>query len=175
MRTTPATVCLLALLAACGGGADRDTDAALDRPLADTVGSLGAAGDTAAADAVNWAPAPPALPAGARFAVMEGDPSKPGPFTMRLELPSGYEVRPHTHPASEQLRVVEGALMLGMGKKWNDAGLKPLAVGEEASVGAKEPHFVRAKERTVLEVKSTGPFEITYVNPADDPRKAAGS
>ncbi|MBA3259590.1 MAG: hypothetical protein H0T68_09015 [Gemmatimonadales bacterium] len=73
---------------------------------------------------------------------------------------------------SERVRVLEGTALLGRGKRWDDNELKPIAVGNEASVAAKEPHFVRARERTLLEVRSTGPFEITYVNPADDPRKA---
>jgi mannose-6-phosphate isomerase-like protein (cupin superfamily) len=89
-----------------------------------------------------------------------------------VDTPDGYEVRPHHHPMSEQVRVLEGTLLLGRGKTWNDEKLNPIPVGDEATVPAKEPHFIRARERTLFEVRSTGPFEITYINPADDPRKA---
>ena len=41
------------------------------------------------ADAVKWGPAPPVLPAGAQAAVLLGDPSKDGPFTIRLSAPDG--------------------------------------------------------------------------------------
>ncbi|MGH8565682.1 MAG: hypothetical protein ACREXW_16960 [Gammaproteobacteria bacterium] len=34
-------------------------------------------------------------------------------------------------------------------------------------------HFVWAKGETVIQVSGMGPFEINYVNPADDPRKAS--
>jgi hypothetical protein len=87
-------------------------------------------------------------------------------------MPDGYEARPHYHPMSEQIGVIEGTALLGRGKEWDEDKLEPLAVGEVADVAAKEPHFVRARERTVIEVRSTGPFDITYVNPADDPRRA---
>ncbi len=172
MRITPATLCLLALLMGCDRGGDGESGASLDRSAADTTTTATAAGDTAGSGALSWGPPPPALPAGVRLAVVDGDPGKPGPFTLRLDMPAGYEVRPHTHPTSEEVRVVEGAVMVGMGKKWDDAALKSLATGQEVSLGAKEPHFVRARERAMVEVRSTGPFVINYVNPADDPRKA---
>jgi hypothetical protein len=170
MRTTLATLCVLLLLGGCERRGDRDTAAELDRSKNDTMSTTAAAGDTAAM-ALDWQPAPPFLPAGARAAVVEGDPTKPGPFLIRLEMPAGYEVRPHYHLMSEQVALLEGTALLGRGKEWKDDKLKPLAVGDAATLAVKEPHFLQAKERSVVEVRSTGPFEITYINPADDPRK----
>lgn len=174
MRTTLVTLCVLGLLLGCERRGDRETGAEIDRSDTDTTAATGtaAAGDTTGDAALDWGPAPPAFAAGARAAVLEGDPAKPGPFTIRLDMPAGYEVRPHHHPMSERVRVLEGAALLGRGKRWDDDALKSIAMGDEATVAAKEPHFVRAREHTLLEVRSTGPFEITYVNPADDPRKA---
>jgi hypothetical protein len=183
MRTTLATMCVLLLLGGCERRGDRETAAELDRSDSDTVTTTAADTTEAARDtpepavdtskpALDWQPAPPFLPAGARAAVLEGDPGKPGPFRIRLEMPEGYEVRPHHHPMSEQIRVLEGILLLGRGKDWDDKKLDPLAVGDEATVAAKMPHYVRAGLRTVIDLKSTGPFEITYIEPADDPRKA---
>lgn len=107
------------------------------------------------------------------MAVVDGDPSKPGSFTVRLEAPKGYEVKPHHHPTSERVTLIEGAFMLGHGKNWDEKKLGPLAVGAEVNLAAKAPHFVRATEQSIIEIRSEGPFEITYENPTDDPRKAA--
>jgi hypothetical protein len=35
---------------------------------------------------------------------------------------------------------------------------------------AKEHHWVMTADGAEVEVSATGPFKITYVNPADDPR-----
>ena len=172
IRTTLATLCVLGLLVGCERRSNQQTGAEPDRAGTDTTTPSVTVRDTSAGDTLDWRPAPPGLPAGARAAVLKGDPSKAGPFTLRVDMPAGYEGRPHHHVRSEQLRVLEGAVMLGHGKKWDDDSLKLLAVGAEATVAARHPHFVQAKERTLLEVQSTGPFEITYENPADDPRKA---
>ncbi|MGH7511032.1 MAG: cupin domain-containing protein [Gemmatimonadales bacterium] len=158
MRTTLATLCVLLFLGGCQRQGDRETGAALP------------AGD-AAAGAVNWQPGPPALPPGARFALLEGDPAKAGAFRFRLEMPDSYEVRPHYHPMSERIEVLEGTLLMGRGREWDDSKLEPLAAGEQANVAAEEPHYARTRGLTVIEVRTTGPFGTTWVNPADDLQK----
>jgi hypothetical protein len=173
MRTTIAFLCALGLLAGCERKSDRAAGAEADRSGADTMTSTAATGDSASAAALQWGPAPPGLPAGGRLAVLNGDPTKPGSFTIRLEAPKGYEVRPHHHPTSEQVRLIDGAFMVGHGKNWDDKKLEPLAMGAEVKMAAREPHFVRATEQSIVEIRSEGPFEITYENPSDDPRKAA--
>src|SRR5262245_9192005 len=65
---------------------------------------------------VKWGPAPPVLPAGAEAAVLFGDPSKDGLFALRLKLPAGYAIPPHTHPADEVVTVISGTVNLGMGE-----------------------------------------------------------
>ena len=57
---------------------------------------------------VTWGPAPASLPAGAQAAILEGDPTKDGPFTLRLRLPDGYRLPPHYHPVVEHVTVVQG-------------------------------------------------------------------
>ena len=178
MRITRAILCALLVLGGCERGGEREPGAGVDRSERDTMTTAAEAGDTAAvardtADAgPDWGPAPPFLPSGARAAVLEGDPGKPGRFRIQLDMPDGYEIRPHHHPMSEHISVVKGNLWIGRGKDWDDKKLSPLTVGDSADVAATEPHYVRATLRTVIEVRSTGPFEITYVDPADDPRKA---
>ena len=171
MRTTIAFLCALGLLAGCERKSDRTAGAEADRSPADTM--MTSTADSASAAALQWGPAPPGLPVGSRVAVLDGDPTKPGSFTIRLEAPKGYEVRPHHHPTSERVQLIEGAFLVGHGKNWDDGKLEPLAMGAELNMAARKPHFVRAKEQSIVEIRSEGPFEITYENPSDDPRKAA--
>ena len=172
MRITLASLCVLGLVIGCERRGDQDAAAVSGQPSSDSAVTSGAIGDTSANATLAWGPPPPGLPAGARGAIVEGDPTK-GAFTARLDMPDGYEIRPHTHPTSERLRTIEGTVMMGMGKKWDDGKLKEHAKGAEMSLGAQEPHFLRAKGRTIVEVQSSGAFQITYMNASDDPRKAS--
>jgi quercetin dioxygenase-like cupin family protein len=120
---------------------------------------------------LKWGPSPPALPPGAQFAVLDGDPSKPGAFALRVKLPDGYTVPPHWHPTTENLVILSGSLMMGTGDKLDEASMHALGPGAYAKMPAKTRHYVRAKGETTFQVYGMGPFEVTYVNPKDDPRK----
>ena len=121
---------------------------------------------------MKWGPAPPSLPMGAQIAVLDGDPSKSGrPFTIRLKTPDGYKIPPHWHPTDENIVVLEGALVMGMGEKVDQASTKELGPGAFARFPKKTAHYGWSKGETITQVYGIGPFEITYVNPADDPRK----
>jgi quercetin dioxygenase-like cupin family protein len=120
---------------------------------------------------LNWGPAPPTLPAGARMAVVSGDPTKAGPFTIDLAMPSGYTVPPHFHPTDESVTVKSGTFRYGMGDKMDKTSMKQLKKGQSVSLPANQHHYAHAKGKTMVEIGSTGPFAITYVNPADDPQK----
>jgi hypothetical protein len=122
-------------------------------------------------DQVTWSPAPPSLPAGAKAAVLDGDPKQPGPFTMRLSLPDGYRVPPHFHPAVERVTVIQGTLQLGMGDKFDESALTSLPAGGFVAMQPGTRHFVKAKGTTTLQLNGIGPWKLTYVNPADDPQK----
>jgi hypothetical protein len=175
MRTTLMSLAAVILALGCGGRSDRtpdrETAAAADQSRTDTMSSASTApADSASTDRLNWGPAPPALPAGARVAVVSGDPAKAGPFTIRIDMPPDYAVRPHYHPTTERISVLESTLHLGHGSKWDQQVMKEVPNGAPVTIAAKEPHFVHAASRALLEVQSTGPFVITYVNPKDDPR-----
>jgi quercetin dioxygenase-like cupin family protein len=123
------------------------------------------------ADTLKWGPAPPALPAGAEAAVLAGDPATAGSqFTLRLKMPAGYKVPPHWHPSDEHVTVLQGTLMAGMGEKFDEAAMKTLTAGSFVVMPKEMRHYVRANTATILQVHGTGPFALTYVNPADDPR-----
>ena len=124
-------------------------------------------------DELKWGPAPPGLPPGSEVAVLRGNPSKAGPFTLRAKFPDGYKVPPHWHPIDESVSVVQGTLMLGMGNKFDEAAAKELPAGSYALMPKNERHFAMAKGETIIDVSGTGPFAIIYVNPSDDPRRKA--
>jgi hypothetical protein len=125
----------------------------------------------AASDVLQWGKAPPGLPEGAEVAVLKGDPTKPGPFTLRLRVPDGYRVPPHSHPTDERLEILSGVLLVAHGPNLRSAGPATLEAGARLELAAGTPHSVTARGVTIVEIESTGPFEITYLNQADDPRK----
>jgi len=176
MRSTLILSSALGLLLGCGRGSDgtADRSAAADQTRTDTTVSASTApADTANDGGLTWGPAPPGLPAGARFAVVSGDPGKAGPFTVRIDMPADYTIRPHYHPASETLRVLEGTAHVGHGAKWDDKSMKTMAPDAPVTLRAKEPHYLHAASNVMLELKSTGPFAITYVSSKDDPRSTS--
>ncbi len=120
--------------------------------------------------AVKWGPAPPFFPAGAKFAVLQGDPSAAGEYTVRLSMPAGYVIPPHWHPTDEHVTVVSGTMLLGMGDQVDRAKAARLAAGGFISAPAKAHHFAVAAAPSVVQVHGVGPFAITYVRAADDPR-----
>jgi quercetin dioxygenase-like cupin family protein len=124
---------------------------------------------------VKWGPPPPALPPGAKMAVLAGDPAANGLVTVRLKMPAGYKVPPHWHPTDEHVTVLSGSVLLGMGDKLDEAQAKPLTAGGYVVAPANMHHFALTKTGAVIQIHLNGPFGITYVNPADDPSKKAAS
>ena len=121
---------------------------------------------------LKWGAAPSALPAGAQMAVVSGDPGKAGPFTIQLKFPPRYVVRPHWHPADEKVTLLSGKLVYDMARTIDRSKAKALAKGKTVVMKAKTNHWVFTGDGATVQVSSTGPFQITYVNPKDDPRKA---
>ncbi len=119
-----------------------------------------------------WTGGPPSLPKGAQIAVLEGDPGKEGPFVFRVRVPDGYRIPPHTHPKTERITVIAGTFNIGMGDKFDATATRPMPAGTYGYWPAGMTHFVWAKGETILQFHGTGPWSITYVNPADDPRNA---
>lgn len=141
-------------------------------PLVLTLVLATAASAQSAAPALKWGPAPPFFPAGARFAVLQGDPSQTGVYTVRLEMPPGYTIRPHTHPTDEHVTVISGTLLLGMGDTVRTRTATLLTAGKFITAEAQKHHYAVARGRTVVQVHGQGPFAITYVDAKDDPRNA---
>src|SRR5216684_4526207 len=99
-----------------------------------------------------WGPAPAVFPAGAKMAVMQGDPGKPELFTVRLQMPDGYRIAPHFHPTDENITVIKGTFLIGMGDTLEPKKTKKLEAGGFATAGANMHHYAIAKGRTIVQV-----------------------
>ena len=123
------------------------------------------------ADAVAWKDNP-AFPKGVQTATLVGDPTKTGEaVVLRIKFPANFQMPPHTHPYSEVVTIISGAIGTSQGEKFEKKGdlLKPGALWVYP---AKHAHFAwTGNEESVLQVQFTGPGGIDYINPADDPRK----
>jgi anti-sigma factor ChrR (cupin superfamily) len=119
---------------------------------------------------LKWANVP-SLPPGAKVAVIQGNPAEPGPFTMRIKLPANYKIPAHSHSVSEVVTVLSGTFNGGIGEKLDPSKTKALSAGSVSIMPANMHHFAWTKQATIVQISSTGPFDVNYVNPADDPRK----
>jgi hypothetical protein len=124
-------------------------------------------------DAVVWGDAPPTLPAGAKMAVLSGNPGAPGPFTVRAKFPAGYKVMPHWHPTTENVTVISGTFSLGQGDSFDAKATHALPAGSFSVMPAEMHHYAYTKDGATIQIHGEGPFTVNYVNPADDPRKTA--
>ena len=121
---------------------------------------------------VKWGDAPPVFAKGAKMAVLAGDPGKSAPFVARLMLPANYKIAPHWHSADEDLTIISGTFYLAEGDKLDTKNAHAIKAGGFHHLPAKTHHFAFTKGPAVVQINGMGPFDITYINPADDPSKA---
>jgi quercetin dioxygenase-like cupin family protein len=119
---------------------------------------------------LKWADVP-SLPPGAKIAVIEGPMTEAVPFTVRIKLPADYKVPAHWHPAVERVTVLSGTFNIGMGDKLDPQKTTVLGPGSVIIMQPQTNQFAWTKEETVVQLNGTGPWGITYVDAADDPRK----
>jgi quercetin dioxygenase-like cupin family protein len=124
---------------------------------------------------IEWKPGPAAIPPGAKMTVLEGDPTKEGPFVVRFQFPDGYHIPPHTHPKTERVTVISGNLYLATGETLDRNSAKKLPAGSFGYWPAGMKHAGWSEGETVIQLHGIGPWQINYVNPADDPRNAKKS
>jgi len=130
---------------------------------------------TAAPAAVKWGAGPPALPPGAQLAVISGDPGKDGPYVLRVKLPAGYAVPPHSHPSDENVTVLSGTFHFAMGDKLDKTKGETVSAGGFFRAEKGMHHYAWASSPVVIQIHGIGPFAIVYVNPADDPRNKSSA
>ena len=123
---------------------------------------------------VKWGDGPPFLPKGVQAAVLYGDPSKAGPFALRLKMPAGYKIPRHWHPTDEQVTVIDGQVSLSMGEAAG-AHDATFGAGDYVNLPANMQHQASSASGAVVQVNAVGPFAITYVDAKDDPRTATAA
>jgi quercetin dioxygenase-like cupin family protein len=103
--------------------------------------------------------------------VLDGNPAERGTFIARLKMPAGYKIMPHTHPVAERVTVISGTLFIAIGDKLDGANARKLGPGDFVVFPKGSKHSAWAIEECVIQLQSEGPFDMEYVNAADDPRK----
>ena len=127
------------------------------------------------ADQLAWSDGPSAFPAGAKMAMLQGDPSREGMFTMRLKFPPNYRIAPHWHNQDEHITVLEGDFAMGMGDRFDAAELDEMKPGDFVMMEKGMRHFAYTKGGVIIQVHGRGPWTMTYVDPADDPNQLRAS
>ncbi len=122
------------------------------------------------AEDVEWKPFP-AFPPEARLAILVGDPSKPGPYLIRVKLPGGVKLAPHKHPEDRIYTVLSGVFYIGLGEVFDESRLMAYAPGSVVVLPGGQPHFHWAKSgEYITQVSAIGPLGLDYVDPTNDPR-----
>jgi hypothetical protein len=119
---------------------------------------------------LKWTQAPP-LPKGGQYAIVQGKPTESGPYIYGVKLPASFKQPPHEHSDARTYVIVSGTLYIGEGEKFDQGSLKAIPAGSVMTYTAGTKHFLASKQPVSFVVIGTGPSELTYVNPADDPRK----
>jgi quercetin dioxygenase-like cupin family protein len=149
---------------------------------------LGVSGPASAADheqaglvvvpdaaAAVYEPGPPNLPKGTQISRIAGDPSKPGPFVLRVKVPANTVIAPHTHSKPETLTILSGSIHHAHGRTLDKSRGSALKAGGFVYLPEDMPHSLwTASEPVELQVNGSGPFGLNYVNPDDDPSRNAG-
>jgi quercetin dioxygenase-like cupin family protein len=122
-------------------------------------------------DDVKWSAASPMFEKGAEIAVLYGDPSKEGLFSLRFKMPKGYVIAPHTHPKPEVVTVLSGAIRAGMGETVDPSKAQAVPADGFYVFPPGMAHWVSTDDDTIIQLNSIGPWGLTYINPKDDPRQ----
>lgn len=103
-----------------------------------------------------------------KIAILQGDPMTAGrSYTVRLSCTDGAKFAPHFHPATENVTVLKGTLLLGMGSKWDDAAMKEIPTGAFVSAPPQMRHYVQCQGESILQVNGVGPLVVNFVGPDD--------
>ena len=119
---------------------------------------------------VDWRPFP-AFPPPVRLAVLVGDPTEPGPYVIRVKVPSGVKMMPHKHPEDRIYTVMSGVFYIGLGEQFDGDKVKAYPPGCLVVLPGDTPHFHWAKSGDyITQVTAIGPLGLEYMSPKDDPR-----
>src|SRR5271167_1838746 len=119
---------------------------------------------------IDWQPFA-AFPPPVRLAVVVGQPSQAGPYTIRVRVPHGVKLMPHRHPEDRVYTVISGVFYIGLGDQFNPEKLEAYPPGSVIVLPGNTSHFHWAKSSEyVTQVTAIGPLGLEYVSADDDPR-----
>jgi quercetin dioxygenase-like cupin family protein len=119
---------------------------------------------------IDWKPFA-AFPPSVRLAVVLGQPSEPGLYTMRVRVPHGVKMMPHRHPEDRVYTVISGVFYIGLGDQFNPDKLQAYPPGSVLFLPGNTSHFHWAKSSEyVTQVTAIGPLGLEYISAKDDPR-----
>ena len=123
---------------------------------------------------IDWKPFP-AFPPSARLAVLVGEPSKPGPYVIRVKMPGDGKLMPHKHPEDRIYTVISGVFYIGLGARFDGDSVEAYPPGSVIVLPGNTPHFHWAKSgEYVTQVTAIGPLGLEYLDSSDDPRQQGG-
>ncbi len=118
----------------------------------------------------------PAYPPTVRLAILVGDPTRPGPYTIRVKVPGGVKMMPHKHPEDRTYTVLSGIFYIGLGEEFDETRLTAYVPGSVVVLPGNQPHFHWAKSgEYISQVTALGPLGFDYIDPANDPRIAGAA
>jgi quercetin dioxygenase-like cupin family protein len=113
------------------------------------------------ADDLQFSPLPlDGFAPGLMLAVVQGDPSKEGMYTVRLRFPDDYEFPAHFHPNAENVTVLSGTFKLGHGTTPDDDALTTYEAGDYLYIPGGSPHFGEVDGETTIQLHGEGPFQV---------------
>ena len=105
---------------------------------------------------------------GCDLASVAGDMNVEGaPFVLRLRCADGTKIPAHWHPTDENVTVLKGTFLFGMGDTFDESKLQTMNVGNFVSMPKEMRHFAMSKGETIVQVHATGPFKVNWVNPSE--------
>jgi quercetin dioxygenase-like cupin family protein len=115
----------------------------------------------------------PAFPPEVRLAILVGDPTKPGPYVIRVKAAAGARLPPHHHAENRVYTVISGVFYIGLGSQFDPARFNAYAPGSVVVLPGNTHHFHWARSgEYVTQITGYGPLGIDYVDEGDDPRRA---
>ncbi len=105
---------------------------------------------------------------GCDLATVSGDPSaEGGSFVVRIRCADGAKIPAHWHPSDENVTVLKGTFLVGMGESFDETKLETMNVGNFATMPKEMRHFASCKTETIVQVHGAGPFKVNWVNPSE--------
>lgn len=105
---------------------------------------------------------------GAQIATLIGDPSKPEVVVQRVKIPPNSKIPRHTHSYAEVITVLRGHYGNAMGDEKGEV----LPPGSVFALPTGHVHHTWTENEEVeVQANFVGPANITFIDPADDPRK----